>query len=163
MTALRLTLSQTNLFSPQHLAASCPPVSRPGRGQQLPQGWAERLLSAGWGSRDRISLVWPGTAGPVQSDPGQQDQLGLTWDSRISLVWPSATPSPCSGAPHTLGLAFGRFQNPECASPSSLTSSRYKAARPCGTRELNWNLLYLLHFCTGLKWETPISAGLCAK
>lgn len=59
MTALRLSLSQTNLFSPQHLAASRPAASRPDRGQNLPQG---RAAAERWKRR-------PGAAGSAQSDP----------------------------------------------------------------------------------------------
>lgn len=60
MTALRLALSQTNLFSPQHLAASRLPASRPDQGSEPPAGTDP--AAEGWTSHT-------GAAGSAQCDP----------------------------------------------------------------------------------------------
>lgn len=94
MTALRLTLSQTNLFSPQHLAVSRLPASRPDQGSEPPAGTypaAEHWMShtGAAGSAQSHPLI---SALNVQELPRSQARYSA--DSKTQCICLREVPSP---------------------------------------------------------------------
>lgn len=97
MTALRLALAQTNLFSPQHLAASRLPASHPDQGSQAPRGTflaAEHCI----GRVGAASSAW---SDPPVSARGDRElpcsHLWGTVDSQVQHTHLRVPPHPQSG------------------------------------------------------------------